>query len=228
MIRVVLPAHLRTLAQVNGEVQVEVEGPATQRSILDALEKQYPMLQGTLRDHVTQQRRPFVRFFVCEEDWSHESPDAPLPEAIVTASEPFLIVGAIAGGAPEKASKEEDPRLTRMTKICMALPETTRECNGQHARFSVRKKSFAYYLSDHHGDGIVGLSCKVGPGDNAALVKAQPARFYMPQYVASKGWVGLRFDRGEIDWDEARELVTDSYRRVAPKTLASRVKITGG
>jgi len=224
MIRVVLPAHLRTLAQVNGEVQLEVEGPVTQRSILDALEKQYPTLRGTLRDHVTRQRRPFVRFFVCEQDWSHESPDTALPDAVAAGSEPFLVVGAIAGGA----SEEEDPRLTRMTKICLALPETTRECNGLHARFSVRKKSFAYYLNDHQGDGIIGLNCKVGPGDNAALVKAQPARFYMPQYVASKGWVGLRFDRGEIDWDEVRELVTDSYRRVAPKSLASRVKIAGG
>lgn len=223
MIRVVLPAHLRTLAQINGELQVEIEGAATQRSILDALEKQYPVLQGTLRDHVTQQRRPFVRFFVCQEDWSHESPDAPLPEAIATGSEPFLIVGAIAGGA----SENEDPRLARLTKICLALPETTRELSGPHAGFRVRKKSFAYYLHDHHGDGIIGLSCKVAPGDNAALVKAQPARFYMPAYVASKGWVGLHFDRGKIDWDEVRELVTDSYRRVAPKTLASRVKLSG-
>lgn len=98
MIRVVLPAHLRTLAGVEGEVRLEVEGQVTQRSILDALEARYPMLQGTIRDHATQQRRPFVRFFACSEDWSHESPDAPLPEAVATAAEPFLIVGAIAGG----------------------------------------------------------------------------------------------------------------------------------
>lgn len=98
MIRVVLPAHLRTLANVDGEVTLDVKGPVTQRSILDTLEACYPMLQGTLRDHVTQQRRPFVRFFACEQDLSHESPDAPLPEAVATASEPFLIVGAIAGG----------------------------------------------------------------------------------------------------------------------------------
>jgi sulfur-carrier protein len=98
MIRVVLPAHLRTLAQVDGEVQLEVEGQATQRSVLDALESRYPMLRGTLRDHVTKQRRPFVRFFACEEDLSHESPDAPLPEAVATGAEPFLVVGAIAGG----------------------------------------------------------------------------------------------------------------------------------
>jgi molybdopterin converting factor small subunit len=98
MIRVVLPAHLRTLARVEGEVTLEVEGHVTQRSILDALEARYPMLRGTLRDHVTQQRRPFVRFFACEEDFSHESPDAPLPDAVATGAEPFLVVGAIAGG----------------------------------------------------------------------------------------------------------------------------------
>jgi molybdopterin synthase sulfur carrier subunit len=98
MIRVVLPAHLRTLARVSGEVTIELNGEATQRSVLDALEACYPMLQGTLRDHVTRQRRPFLRFFACQEDLSHESPDALLPDAVVSGSEPFLIVGAIAGG----------------------------------------------------------------------------------------------------------------------------------
>ncbi|MBZ5591401.1 MAG: MoaD/ThiS family protein [Acidobacteriia bacterium] len=98
MIRVVLPAHLRTLARVDSEVTLEVEGPVTQRSVLDALEARYPMLQGTLRDHVTKKRRPFVRFFACEEDLSHESPDAPLPAAVASGAEPFLVVGAIAGG----------------------------------------------------------------------------------------------------------------------------------
>ncbi len=98
MIRVVLPAHLRTLAQVQGEVQLEVAGEVTQRSVLDALEARYPMLRGTLRDHVTKQRRPFVRFFACEQDLSHELPDAPLPQAVAKAAEPFLVVGAIAGG----------------------------------------------------------------------------------------------------------------------------------
>ena len=98
MIRVVLPAHLRTLAHVSGEVTLEIEGLITQRSVLDALEARYPMLRGTLRDHVKQERRPFVRFFACEEDLSHESPDAPLPEAVASGAEPFLIVGAIAGG----------------------------------------------------------------------------------------------------------------------------------
>ena len=98
MIRVVLPQHLRTLARVSGEVTIEVEGPVTQRSVLDALEDSYPVLRGTIRDHVTHERRPFLRFFVCEEDWSHESPDAPLPEEVASGAEPFLIVGAIAGG----------------------------------------------------------------------------------------------------------------------------------
>jgi hypothetical protein len=98
MIRVVLPAHLRTLAHVAGEVQLEVEGPATQRSVLDALEARYPMLGGTIRDHVTGQRRPFVRFFACEQDLSHEPPDAPLPGPVATGAEPFLVVGAVAGG----------------------------------------------------------------------------------------------------------------------------------
>jgi sulfur-carrier protein len=98
MIRVVLPAHLRTLARVDGEVRLEVEGQATQRSVLDALEARYPALRGTIRDHVTQQRRPFVRFFACEEDLSHESPDAPLPDAVSSGVEPFFVIGAIAGG----------------------------------------------------------------------------------------------------------------------------------
>jgi molybdopterin synthase sulfur carrier subunit len=98
MIRVVLPQHLRTLARVNGEVTVEVQGRATQRSVLDALENSYPVLRGTIRDHVTQERRPFLRFFVCQEDWSHESPDAPLPKEVTSGAEPFLIIGAIAGG----------------------------------------------------------------------------------------------------------------------------------
>ena len=98
MIRVVLPAHLRTLARTASEVELEVEGPVTQRSVLDALEARYPMLRGTVRDHVTQQRRPFVRFFACGEDFSHESPDAPLPAAVASGAEPFLLVGAIAGG----------------------------------------------------------------------------------------------------------------------------------
>jgi hypothetical protein len=98
MIRVVLPAHLRTLALVDGEVTLDVARPVTQRSVLDALEARYPMLRGTIRDHVTGQRRPFLRFFACEQDLSHESPDAPLPDAVATGAEPLLIVGAMAGG----------------------------------------------------------------------------------------------------------------------------------
>jgi hypothetical protein len=98
MIRVVLPAHLRTLARVDGEVELQIEGPVTQRSVLDALEACYPMLRGTIRDHVTQQRRPFLRFFACGQDLSHESPDTPLPDPVASGAEPFFVVGAIAGG----------------------------------------------------------------------------------------------------------------------------------
>lgn len=98
MIQVVLPAHLRRLAGVAGDVKLEVHGQVTQRSVLDALETCYPMLRGTIRDHVTKQRRPFLRFFACQEDLSHEPPDAPLPDAVASGAEPFLIIGAIAGG----------------------------------------------------------------------------------------------------------------------------------
>ena len=97
-IRVVLPAHLRTLAHVGGEVALQIDGQATQRSVLDALEARFPMLHGTIRDHLTHRRRPFVRFFACEQDLSHESPDAPLPDPVVNGAEPFLVVGAMAGG----------------------------------------------------------------------------------------------------------------------------------
>jgi hypothetical protein len=98
VIRVVIPTHLRTLARVDGEVNLDVAGPVTQRAVLDALEARYPMLQGTIRDHVTRKRRPFVRFFACQEDLSHEPPDAPLPDAVAAGAEPFLVVGAMAGG----------------------------------------------------------------------------------------------------------------------------------
>ena len=98
MIRVELPQHLRTLAKVGREVQLEVEGPVTQRAVLDALEARYPMLCGTIRDHVTQQRRPFLRYFACEQDLSHDPPDTPLPDAIIQGKEPFIVLGAIAGG----------------------------------------------------------------------------------------------------------------------------------
>lgn len=98
MIRVVLPPHLRTLAKVAGEIEVEVSNPVTQRTVLDALEARFPVLRGTIRDHVTHERRPFMRFFACSEDLSHESPDSPLPVAVAAGAEPFLVVGAIAGG----------------------------------------------------------------------------------------------------------------------------------
>jgi molybdopterin synthase sulfur carrier subunit len=98
MIRVELPPHLRGLARISGEVELDIQGPATQRSVLDALESRYPMLSGTIRDHITQKRRPFLRFFACGEDLSHEQPDAPLPDAVASGAEPLLIVGAIAGG----------------------------------------------------------------------------------------------------------------------------------
>jgi len=98
LIRIILPQHLRTLAHVGSEVGLELDGPVTLRSVLDALEARYPMLRGTIRDHVTQQRRPFLRFFACEEDLSHEPPDTPLPDAVASGKEPFIIIGAIAGG----------------------------------------------------------------------------------------------------------------------------------
>jgi phosphoribosylglycinamide formyltransferase-1 len=114
----------------------------------------------------------------------------------------------------------QDRRLTRFTKICLSLPEATREDKGQHAAFLVRKRIFAYYLNDHHGDGIVAVTCKVLPGDNTALAAANPERFYMPAYIGSRGWVALRLDIGEIDWDEVSELAIGSYQLVAPKRLA--------
>jgi hypothetical protein len=121
-------------------------------------------------------------------------------------------------------SSAEDRRLVKLTRICLALPEGIREVHGSHATFLVRKRPFAYFLDDHHGDGIVAVTCKVMPGDNVALADAQPARFYMPAYIGSRGWVALRLDLGEIDWDEVRELVLGSYLLVAPKRLASQVR----
>ena len=113
--------------------------------------------------------------------------------------------------------------LTRLTKICLTLPETTRQIMGRHASFLIRKKTFAYFLDDHHGDGIVGINCKVLPGDNTALIASNPAKFYMPAYIGSRGWVGLRLDAGKVDWEEVEELVTHSYKLVAPKRLAAAV-----
>jgi phosphoribosylglycinamide formyltransferase-1 len=117
----------------------------------------------------------------------------------------------------------EDPTLARVTEICLALPEAERTYGGQHARFLIRDKTFAYYLVDHHGDGIVGLTCKAPPGAAEALIASDPSRFYRPDYLGPKGWVGLRLDLDPIDWTEVAELLTDSYRLIAPKRLASRV-----
>ncbi|HLJ51069.1 MAG TPA: MmcQ/YjbR family DNA-binding protein [Bryobacteraceae bacterium] len=122
-------------------------------------------------------------------------------------------------------SAREDRRLARLTKICLALPQSSRELCSGHARFVIAKKTFAWFLNNHHGDGIVAVTCKVGPGDHERLAKAQPDRFYIPAYIGSKGWVALRLDTGEIDWDEVTELVSDSYRRIAPKRLAQSVQL---
>jgi hypothetical protein len=118
----------------------------------------------------------------------------------------------------------EDLRLAELTKIALALPEAQRKIGGRHAQFLIRKKTFAYFLDDHHGDGIVAVTCKVLPGDNKALAEAQPRRFYLPAYIASRGWVALRLDVGKIDWDEVEELLLGSYVLIAPKRLAELVK----
>jgi hypothetical protein len=118
----------------------------------------------------------------------------------------------------------EDPRLVRLTDICLGLPEATRQDSGRHASFLVRKKTFAYFLDNHHGDGIVAVCCKVALGENADLAAAEPARFYLPAYIGPRGWVGLRLDGGAIDWSEVTELVTGSYRLAAPKRLAALVR----
>jgi predicted DNA-binding protein (MmcQ/YjbR family) len=117
----------------------------------------------------------------------------------------------------------EDRKLVRLSQICLALPEAAREIMGDHASFKVRTKVFAYFLNDHHGDGIVSVASKVLPGDNAALAKANSSRFYLPAYIGPRGWVGLRLDIGKVDWSEVAELVMTSYRLVAPKTLTRKL-----
>lgn len=117
----------------------------------------------------------------------------------------------------------EDRRLVRLTKLCLAFPEAARELAGQHARFQVRDKTFAWYLDDHHGDGIVSVSCKMALDENREVAALDPARFYLPAYMAHRGWIALRLDVAKIDWNEVEELVTESYRRIAPKRLAARV-----
>lgn len=121
------------------------------------------------------------------------------------------------------AGLPEDERLKRFTKICLGFPQAEREVRESHASFKIKKKTFAYFLNDHHGDGIVGVWCKVLPGDNAALVKANPKRFYMPAYVGPRGWVGLRLDVGRVNWGEVEELAKGSYQLVAGKTSAKVV-----
>jgi hypothetical protein len=115
-------------------------------------------------------------------------------------------------------------RLRALTEICLALPETTREDKGSHAAFLVRKKTFAYYLNNHHGDNIISVCCKVLPGENHFLVESGPDRFYLPAYIGSRGWIGLRMDRAALNWTEVKELVHVSYLQTAPKKLASLVK----
>ena len=110
--------------------------------------------------------------------------------------------------------------IDRLSKICLALPEAVREDKGDHAAFLVRKKTFAYFLNNHHGDGIISVACKALPGENTALAAAQPERFYLPAYIGSRGWIALRLDRGEIDWEEVAELLKGSHRMVAPKRRA--------
>jgi predicted DNA-binding protein (MmcQ/YjbR family) len=130
---------------------------------------------------------------------------------------------------PRKPRKNEDPRLLRVSKIALALPETARELYGSHAGFTVRKKTFAYFLDNHHGDGIVGLACKVLPGDNDALIRSNAEKFYPPAYLAHKGWVALRLDLGKIDWDEVSDLILTSYHLVAPPKLAKSIEaLLGG
>src|SRR5580698_8856286 len=118
-----------------------------------------------------------------------------------------------------EALSAKHPRLARLTRICLALPEVSRRDSGDYATFMVRKRVFAYFLNNHHGDGIVSISCKALPGDNKLLVESQPERFYLPAYIGPRGWVALRLDKGKIDWKEVAELVTGSYRLTAPKTL---------
>jgi len=118
----------------------------------------------------------------------------------------------------------EDPRLKRLTKLCLALPETSRELRGNHADFRVRKKVFAYFLNDHHGDGIVSLCCKSALGENVDRASREPARFYLPAYIGVRGWFGLRLDRGPIDWREVENIIELSYCLAAPKTLARLVE----
>lgn len=118
--------------------------------------------------------------------------------------------------------------LKRLTALALALPEATRELSGSHATFRVRKKVFAYFLNNHHGDGIVSVTCKVLPGENTALASAQPKRYYLPAYVGPRGWVALRLDLAKIDWSEVRDLLLSGYLLTAPKRLAEQARASDG
>lgn len=121
-----------------------------------------------------------------------------------------------------KPSRQE--RLDALTKICLALPLAGREDKGSHCAFLVGKRTFAYYLSDHHGDGIISVCCKVLPGENSSLVESDPCRFFLPAYIGSRGWIGLRMDLPKLNWSEVKELILGSYVQIAPKRLASLLK----
>jgi predicted DNA-binding protein (MmcQ/YjbR family) len=120
-----------------------------------------------------------------------------------------------------------DQRRARLSEICLALPDASRRDQGSHAAFLVRKKIFAYYLDNHHGDGIVAVTCKAPPGENAELAALDPERFYIPAYVGPRGWVALRLDTRRVDWDQVADLVADSYRLIAPKRLAALLAARG-
>ncbi len=125
----------------------------------------------------------------------------------------------------KKKQQIKDSRMARVIRICHALPEGRHEIHAKHATFLVRDKVFAYYLNDHHGDGVIGVACKVLPGDNEALIAAQPAKYYMPSYVGPRGWVGLRLDIAGVDWNEVAELLVGSYKLNAPNRLAVVAKL---
>jgi hypothetical protein len=121
-----------------------------------------------------------------------------------------------------QGSAAEDRRLERLTRICLALPEASRNITGHHAAFVVRTRTFAYYLNDHHGDGIVAACFKVAPGENVDLSRSDPQTYYVPKYIGPRGWVAIRLDVEAVDWAQVAELAAQSYRRVAPKRLAER------
>jgi hypothetical protein len=156
---------------------------------------------------------------------SHSKPSAGRPSAgeAPAASGRNAANSSGASDRPTVKTSPEDSRLVQFTKICLALPEARRELGGRHASFSVRGKKFAYFLDNHHGDGIVAMACKVLPGDNTALPAANPKRFYVPRYLGPRGWVALRLDVGPIEWNEVAALVGWSYKRTAPKYLGAMV-----